>query len=248
MTTTGKVWLGAVIVGALGAATYLFFDDVDAPTIASEISTKQAERDSTQSDVLPTTRVASNSTASSTTEPSTQEGDDDRTFRVDAAGNLILDELTRTNIEALVGLTAPDKLQDAVSEQTKDLSPAAARKAEELVDRFYHYSQAQRESYPPGIAPLTEDDALLQLDGLHALREAHFGREVAEAFYANEEKLSRELVELMRLEKDKSLTMSEKAERAQALHDRLPTVAAIEKKNREPLPEAPNSKEADKKE
>jgi len=69
---------------------------------------------------------------------------------------------------------------------------------------------------------------------LHSLRESHFGPEIATAFYGNEEKLSRELIELMRLEKDKSLTMSEKADRAQALHDRLPTVAAIEKNNRAP--------------
>lgn len=155
------------------------------------------------------------------------------TFRVDADGNLKEDEQTRLGIESLLALTEPDKVPTALNDLTKSLPPAAARRAEELVDRFTHFTQAQKQSYPSGVAPLTEDDALVQLDGLHALRAAHFGPETAEAFYGREEKLSRELIELMRHEKDQSLTMWEKAEKAQALHDQLPTVAAIEKRNRD---------------
>lgn len=154
-------------------------------------------------------------------------------FRVDAAGNLVLDEQTRLNIEELVALTEPSKLYDAVREHTKDLPAAAAKRAEELVDKYVHYQAAQRQSYPPGVAPLTEEDALRELEGLHALRVAHFGADVAKAFYGDEERLSREILELMRLEKDQSLTMEEKAERALRLHSQLPTVSALEQKNRE---------------
>jgi lipase chaperone LimK len=42
---------------------------------------------------------------------------------------------------------------------------------------------------------------------------------VARALYGEEEAVSRHLVELMRLEKDQSLTMEEKAARAQQLRD-----------------------------
>ena len=56
---------------------------------------------------------------------------------------------------------------------------------------------------------------------MHALRVAHFGPLVARALYGEEEAVSRQLVELMRLEKDQSLTMEEKAVRAQQLRDSL---------------------------
>jgi len=54
---------------------------------------------------------------------------------------------------------------------------------------------------------------------LHALRVAHFGPVIARALYGEEEAESRQLVELMRLEKDQSLTLEEKAVRAQQLRD-----------------------------
>jgi len=50
---------------------------------------------------------------------------------------------------------------------------------------------------------------------------AHFGPLVARALYGEEEATSRQLVELMRLEKDQSLTLEEKAARAQQLHDSM---------------------------
>ena len=52
---------------------------------------------------------------------------------------------------------------------------------------------------------------------------AHFGQVVARALYGEEEAVSRQLVELMRLEKDQSLTMEEKAVRAQQLRDSMQT-------------------------
>ena len=154
-------------------------------------------------------------------------------FYVDASGQLVLNEQARLHIEALIALTEPKKLYATTQEEAQKLPAAAAARASELVERYATYIQAQIQAFPPGIAPLNEEDMLAQMDGLHALRVAHFGEEVAEAFYGDEEKSNRELIEFMRLEKDQSLTMEEKADRAQALRDKLQRVAAIEHANRE---------------
>jgi len=165
-----------------------------------------------------------------TSNPTEYSGDK---FYADSEGQLVLNEQARLHIEALVALTEPGKLYATTQEEVQKLPPAAAARANDLVARYTTYMQAQYQAYPPGIAPLNEEDMLAQLDGLHALRMAHFGAEAAAALYGSEEKLNRELLELMRLEKDNGLTMEEKAERASVLRDKLQHVAEVERYNRE---------------
>ena len=59
-------------------------------------------------------------------------------------------------------------------------------------------------------------------DPTSASLNATAGPVVARALYGEEEASSRQLIELMRLEKDQSLTMEEKAARAQRLRDSMP--------------------------
>ena len=113
------------------------------------------------------------------------------------------------------------------------LPPAAATQALDIVERYRNYQAAQDQNYVDE-APASPEDAIVQLESLHTLRVEHFGAELAKAFYGDAERLSRELIELMRLEKDQSLTMEEKAERAQRLHDTLPAVSAADKGQRPP--------------
>jgi lipase chaperone LimK len=146
----------------------------------------------------------------------------DKTFRVNASGRLVLDEQTRLNMEALFARSERAQLAEAKQQALEPLPAAASLQAAELLEHYDNYQQAQRQAYPPGVAPSTEEAALAELDGLHALRVAHFGQVVARALYGEEEAVSRKLVELMRLEKDQSLTMEEKALRAQQLRDSKP--------------------------
>jgi lipase chaperone LimK len=143
----------------------------------------------------------------------------DKTFRVNASGRLVLDEQARLNMEALFARTERVQLAEAKQQAIAPLPAAAGAQAAELLEHYDNYQQAQRQAYPPGVAPATEEAALAELDGLHALRVAHFGAVVARALYGEEEAESRQLVELMRLEKDQSLTLEEKAVRAQQLRD-----------------------------
>jgi len=155
------------------------------------------------------------------------------TFRADAAGKLILDEPTRLKVEALFARTDPKDLDSEAQRLVEQLPPAAAAQALDVVDRYRNYAAAQEQNYEDD-APASPEDAIVQLENLHNLRVEHFGPTLAKAFYADEERLSRELLELMRLEKDGSLTMEEKADRAQRLHDQLPAVSAADKGERPP--------------
>jgi hypothetical protein len=146
----------------------------------------------------------------------------EQTFRVNASARLIVDENTRLNMEALFARAERDRLAEAKQQAIEPLPAGAKAQAAELLEQYDNYQQAQRQSYPPGAAPSTEEAALAELDGLHALRVAHFGPIVARALYGEEEAVSRQLVELMRLEKDQSLTIEEKAVRAQQLRDSMP--------------------------
>jgi lipase chaperone LimK len=161
--------------------------------------------------------------------PSTS--DPSGTFRIDSAGKLIIDEQTRLAMEALFARTDPAYLLEVQEEIIQQLPPEAATEASALLDRYQNYSKAQRQAYPPGAAPATEEAALAELDGLHALRVAHFGADIAQALYGAEEALTRSLIELMRLEKDQGLTLEEKAARAQQLYDTLPELSRVRQAN-----------------
>ena len=184
-----------------------------APTASAEAEAKPAED----------ANLAEPGPAAPTPAPEIPPGKTDgkNPFRVDHTGKLVLDEQTRLNMEALFAQTDRADLVEAQQDATAQLPPAAAAEATALLERYDNYSKQQRQAYPPGIAPTTEEAALAELDGLHALRVAHFGPEAAKAFFGAEEEITRSLIDLMRLEKDQSLTLQEKAERAQQLHDQI---------------------------
>lgn len=172
----------------------------------------------------------------STTAAASTEAEDDylgETFNVDANGNLVVDRRAQVTLEKLYALYTPEQQTQRLQELEQTLSPAAHRRVTELLQQFKNYSVAAKQNFPPDSTPASEDDALVQLDGLSALRAAHFGSDAAKGLYGEEETLNRQLIALMRLEKDASLTMDEKAQRAQALILTTPELAAIEKRNRE---------------
>jgi hypothetical protein len=184
-----------------------------APAVESGVESEQGEPAASSPAQPEDTREADEPTVAQT---------NDKTFRVNASGRLVLDEQTRLNMEALFARTDRARVAEAKQQALEPLPAAAAAQAAELLEQYDNYQQAQRQAYPPGVAPATEEAALAELEGLHALRVAHFGPIVARALYGKEEALSRQLVELMRLEKDQSLTMEEKAARAQQLRDSMP--------------------------
>src|SRR5262249_29043996 len=149
----------------------------------------------------------------------------DVSFRADGAGKVVKDEDARLNIEKLISLSTPPEMQQKLDELRRELPPSAAAELTELVTQYQNYQSAALQAYPPGVAPATPQDALNEIDGQHALRAKYFGAQTAEAFYGSDEKVQRELLRLMNLEKDQSLTMEEKADRAQQLYNDLPEIS-----------------------
>ncbi|HEY5755354.1 MAG TPA: lipase secretion chaperone [Steroidobacter sp.] len=217
------------LIVAAGAALFWWLrPDVSPPTetrVPEPQSAPLAQGSTAEAIATPT--LTPNNAASETVPPAITpdsppgKTDAKQPFRVDSAGKLVVDEQTRLNMEALFAQIDRADLSEAQQNATATLPPAAASEAAALLERYDNYAKAQRQSYPPGIAPATEEAALAELDGLHALRVAHFGPEAAKAFFGAEEELTRSLIDLMRLEKDQSLTLQEKAERAQKLHDEI---------------------------
>ncbi len=81
--------------------------------------------------------------------------------------------------------------------------------------RYDSFQEAQLQSFPPGQELESASAGLAQLDGLHELRVQHFGAAAAAGFYGVEEKMQRELLLQMSMDKEKGLTLGQKAEKAQ---------------------------------
>lgn len=140
-------------------------------------------------------------------------------FKLDATGQLALDERTRLGVESLVALTAPEQMHTALESHVQGLPPEAAAAAREFVSQYVGYVDAQRSTYPPGRAPLVPEEGLAELAGLQALRESYFGREAAQRMYGEEDAVARRLLELMREDPVPDAPMEIKAMRAQARYD-----------------------------
>lgn len=203
----------------------------DLPRPQNTMATEQSARSSPASPPENTSAIVNAARESASPTQATSAADPTGTFRIDGAGKLIIDEQTRLSMEALLARTDAADLTKTHEQITQALPPAAAAEASALLEHYQNYSKAQRQAYPPGVAPATEEAALAELDGLHALRIAHFGSETAQALYGAEETLTRSLIELMRLEQDQSLTLEEKAARAQQLYDTLPGLSRVQRSN-----------------
>jgi len=136
-------------------------------------------------------------------------------FRATAQGELQLDAQTRADVERIQGLYERDDALAKLKEAGEGLSPKAQRELHELYRQYVQYAQAVAQAFPPEQGGTSFDAAAQQLAGLHDLRAQYFGAERAEALFGEEEKVSRELLALMRQSKDPSLSLEEKAAMAQ---------------------------------
>jgi len=225
-----KRWIAALVLVTMGvgAVAYLM-NDPAAPAgapMASSPGSDAAGRTSPAApagapgprgaDLAAAAGLASG--AGMAAEPESANG---KTFEVDASGKLVRNEQARLNVEALVALTPSDQLRAVALAQVQDLPAAAAVEALDLVERFNAYQAAQKLSFAPGNAPLVPEEALAELDGLHALRVSYFGPEGAQSLFGKEEGIARQLLEWMRQDNAPGLSMEQRAMRAQARYDAL---------------------------
>ncbi len=137
-------------------------------------------------------------------------------FEADAKGNLVVNEKTRLKIEELYALNTPKERKAKLRELAKTLPAAAHKQLVGLTGAYKKYTAALKKKYPPHQEVKTVKAAVLQHDGLHALRVKYFGADVAEAFFSEEEKLSQKLLEIMGT-LDESIPMADRAHMAQEI-------------------------------
>jgi hypothetical protein len=193
----------------------------DVPPPAPTMSVVVASHDNeTAAPTTPTTNVPAVATPVSTpAAPAPLIRSATGRFESDAAGRLVLDERTRLAVEELVALTPADQLAKALEAELQGLPPQAQAAARELVRRYDGYQNAQRQTFPPGQAPLVPQEGLSELAALSDLRVSYFGRESAQQLFGEEEAVARRLLTLMRDDGSPQATMEERAMRAQARYD-----------------------------
>jgi hypothetical protein len=230
-----------IIAGAVAAAVVAV--SFWALQVGNEAATSDQDASiaASNSDALPSS--ASSSTTATTTvatamsPPPSDEADEFsedpvKMFQADSAGNLAFKERTRINVEKILWAYSPDEQKQKLAAIEQTLPPSAYRQLTELMDRYQNFTLAAKQSYPPNVAPATVEDAIAQHEGLSALRKAHFGANAAEAMFGHEEKLNRQLLELMSLEKHEGMTMDEKAMKAQEMLSKSPELQAVYERNR----------------
>jgi len=220
------VWVVLVLL-VVGVATgyFLFRADVTAQHEIKETLARILS--GTEPLEMPSSDIsASSSTPESAVEKNMEIEDEIYTmFDVDKRGNLVLNAGTRLNIEKLIALNTPEELREKLRKFSIVLPPEAYRQLVYLIEDFKGYIAAVKGAYPPDAEIETVEEALDEMAGIHALRVKYFGAKVAEAFFAEEDKLNRQLLRLMALEADENMTMEEKAHKAQQLIEASPELS-----------------------
>lgn len=232
LSRTGKLGIAAATIAAVSLAIFAYqtpelspavvvrppqvkapaVDGAQAPTLAAPVAANIAQPSSEQS--VP-------SGVSSKEIMAGQEASDRIAFKLDAGGHIVTDEQARLNIEKLFALNTPEQRTAKQRELEDSLSPGAAREFADLMERYDNYQSASRQALPPGREMTTAEEGINEIEAQHTLRVQYFGADVAAGFFGSEEKVQRELLRLISLEKDQSMSMEEKALKAQALYQPL---------------------------
>jgi hypothetical protein len=228
-----------IIAGAIAAVVLtgvLLFRKGDQPVVevANEIAQQATTQPGSTSQAVPTNVPTPHVGATTVVPPpkaeAAQEDPSEETeikFQADANGRMVNSERARLNLEKLYALYTPAERQQKLEELQATLPPAAARDLADMLERYVNYDAAQRQTFPPGQELASPEDGLNVIEGMHNLRVQYFGADAANAMFGKEEKIQRELLRLMSLEKDGSMTMEEKAERAQEMYqNQMPETAA----------------------
>ncbi len=213
------LWVMLILVVVCGAAGYYLANGPVPGQQGRQSPAQMLAATQLPGMTIPEVPPASQTTESPTTAAAGEnrnEGKDDvsKMFQVDERGALVLNEKTRLNIESLTALNTPEELAAKLRKLSAVLPPQAYKQLAHLIDQFERYTTASKDIYPPDVAPSTIDQAVTELQGLHSLRVTYFGHDVASAFFSEEEKQGRQLLELMRKENE-NMTMDERAHRAQ---------------------------------
>lgn len=191
-------WLILLLMITVGIGHHFLSDESIAPgkSHSSLQTISIATPSKTPADEILPSNTSELITADAEIEKTNIKDDTLKMFQADENDNLILNESTRLNIEKLYALNTPEELDVKLQKLSTVLPPIAYRQLVNLIDYFDKYMTASKEIYSSDIVPVSIEEALDQLDGLHSLRNTHFGSEIATLFFGEEETLNRQLLEV----------------------------------------------------
>lgn len=139
-------------------------------------------------------------------------------FRVDAAGHLITDARLRGDLEQVFALHQGPQILSKLDELSAHLPVSAQRELRDMYRRYTQYEAAvtqQMQARQTDEEPTVETaDQELQL--LRELRRAHFGEDLANSMFGEEEQQSLEMSDFIRHHTDPNLPLMQRVEQAQA--------------------------------
>jgi hypothetical protein len=215
----------ALLIASLAALAvgggFLFFRSEapnPAPTETEAVASAPALQPNTRQPPQSASIAAGAAQGDTAPEYDPEQDDGQVAFKADANGRIVMNEKTRLDLERLYALYTPPEREAKMAEIAATLPPEAARQLYQLMEQYQNYQVAMFQVYPPDREMTSVEQGISQIDGMHGLRVQHFGEQATEAMFGAEEKLQRELYRQMEKEQDPSLTLEEKAERAQRIY------------------------------
>jgi lipase chaperone LimK len=156
-----------------------------------------------------------------------------RMFELGVAGHLRLDMDTKAALELTLAQLGPNPSAEDIARVEnslrKGLPAAAAQQAIALVHGYRAYSQAYARDFGNAPPPGSLAELRAQLDRQEALQRRHFDPQTAQALFGAQIAHSRYMLEAQTIETDTQLSTAERAQRIEALRQRMPPeVAALE--------------------
>ena len=213
----------ALLIASLAALAvgggFLFFRSGapnPAPTEIGAATARAPQPDIQQPQAASVEAIAAQNDGTSAYDP--EQDDGQVAFKADANGRLVMNEKTRLDLERLHALYTPPERETKMTEIAAALPPEAARQLYQLMEQYQNYLAALYQVYPPDREMTSVEQGVSQIDGMHGLRVQYFGEQATAAMFGAEEELQRELYTQMENEKDPSLTLEERADRAQRIY------------------------------
>jgi hypothetical protein len=131
-------------------------------------------------------------------------------------GQLVIDAGTLRTLEQVLVFRDTQTLAQKARSVATALPPALQAQAAELAERYGRYDQARRMAVSPDQAPTSVAQMQAQFDTLQALQREHFGPQVAQQLFGDDDAVTARLLQYMAEDTDASASLEDKAARAQA--------------------------------
>ena len=146
-------------------------------------------------------------------------------------GRLVIDASTLRTLEQVLIFQDGQGAGQKAREVAHNLPPELRTQAAELAERYAQFDQARRMAVSPDQAPASLAQMQSQFDAVQALQREHFGQDVAQQLFGEDDAVTARLLQFMAEDTDPTASLQDKAMRAQARYS-----ADLQQATRTPSP------------